>query len=101
MTRAERVEQNAVLERLRRDGRFLAERFGLPLRAIDAEGPRVKSRYGICYDDGSIRIRLRHAKTRKLLKYSALVGARARPELQPDPLPTRREPPKPVQLELF
>ena len=62
-----------MLERLRRDSRLLAERFRLPLRSLDAEGPRVKRRYGICYEDGSIRIRLRHARTGKLLKYSALV----------------------------
>jgi hypothetical protein len=33
----------------------------------------VKRRYGVCYDDGSIRIRLRHVRTRNLLKYSSLV----------------------------
>lgn len=73
MTQRDRQEQRAALEQLRRDARVLAERFGLPLRSIDAEAPRVRRRYGICYDDGSIRIRLRHARTRRLLKYSALV----------------------------
>ncbi len=71
--RVERDEQQAVLQRLRRDARLLAERFKLGLRALDAEGPRVKRRYGICYEDGSIRVRLRHASTGQLLKYSALV----------------------------
>ncbi len=62
-----------MLGRLRRDARVLAERFSLSLQALDSEGPRVKRRYGICYDDGSIRIRLRHASSDRLLKYSALV----------------------------
>ncbi len=62
-----------MLEGLRRDARFLAERYRLPLLSLDAEAPRVKRRYGICYEDGSIRIRLCHARTGRLLKYSALV----------------------------
>ena len=33
----------------------------------------VVEHYGICYEDGVIRIRLRHAKTHKLLKESSLV----------------------------
>ena len=73
MTPAEREEHRIVLERLRRHGAILAEAFRLPLGAIDAERPQVKSRFGICYDDGSIRIRLRHARTGQLLKYSSLV----------------------------
>jgi len=67
------AEQQAVLERLRGDAAFLAERFKLPLRALDAEGPRVKRRYGICYDDGSIKVRLHNVRNGDLLKYSALV----------------------------
>jgi hypothetical protein len=70
---AEHQEQRAVIERLRRDAGFLAGRFRLQLRAIDAEGPRVKRRYGICYEDGSIRIRLRHVRSGQLLRYSALI----------------------------
>lgn len=73
MTRAEREEQKAVLERLRRDARLLAERFRLPLRGLDAESPRVKRRYGICYDDGTIKIRMRHVRSGELLKYSGLI----------------------------
>jgi hypothetical protein len=34
----------------------------------------VKSRYGVCYADGRIRIRLRHAATGRSLKYSSLVN---------------------------
>ena len=73
MTRAEREEQQEVLRRLRRDAAALAGRFGLGLRTLDAERPRVRRRYGICYEDGAIRVRLRHARTGRLLKYSALV----------------------------
>ncbi len=73
MTRAEREQQRAELERLRRDARLLAERFRLPLRGLDAESPRVKRRYGICYDDGTIKIRLRHVRSGELLKHSGLV----------------------------
>ena len=62
-----------MLERLRADALSLATAYRLPLRSLDAERPRVKRRYGICYDDGSIRIRLRHVRTGQLLKYSALV----------------------------
>ncbi len=72
MTDVEHEEQRVVVERLRRDARVLAERFRLPLSRLDAEKPRVKRRYGVCYEDGSIRIRLRHARTGRLLKYSAL-----------------------------
>jgi predicted metal-dependent hydrolase len=60
--------------RLNRDATLLAARFGLRYRSIEAESPRVKRRYGICYSDGTIRIRLRHATTGKPLKYSSLVS---------------------------
>ena len=73
VTTADREQQQALLERLRRDAHFLAERFKLELRSLDGEGPRVKRRYGICYDDGSIRVRLRNVRNGELLKYSALV----------------------------
>lgn len=73
LTRARSEEQSRVLERLRLDARVLARRFGLALGSLDAESPRVKRRYGVCYDDGAIRIRLRHVRTGELLKYSSLV----------------------------
>jgi len=56
MKRVEEREPGAVLERLRAHARALAADFELPLRSIDAEGPRVKRRYGICYADGTIKI---------------------------------------------
>ena len=69
----QRAAQAAALERLQRDGAQLAERFKLPLRSIGAESRRVKRRYGICYDDGSIKIRLHSVRTGDVLKYSALI----------------------------
>jgi hypothetical protein len=73
VTRSEHAEQEQVLSRLRRDARILAREFALPLRALEAERPQVRRRYGICFADGRIRIRLRHVKTRELLRYSSLV----------------------------
>jgi hypothetical protein len=73
LTLQERLEQERVVRGLRRDAAVLAGHFRLPLRDLRAEQPRVKRRYGICYADGTIRIRLRHATTGQLLKYSSLV----------------------------
>jgi hypothetical protein len=70
----ERARPEELIARLNRDGAALAARFGLRYRAIEAERPRVKRRYGVCYADGTIRIRLRHAATGKPLKYSSLVN---------------------------
>jgi hypothetical protein len=52
----------------------LALRFGLRYRAIEAERPNVKRRYGVCFADGTIRIRLRHAVSGRPLRYSSLVN---------------------------
>ncbi|MGH7338593.1 MAG: M48 metallopeptidase family protein, partial [Myxococcota bacterium] len=52
----------------------LARRFGLRYRSITAERAGVRSRYGVCYADGAIKIRLRHATTGRPLKYSSLVN---------------------------
>jgi predicted metal-dependent hydrolase len=60
--------------RLNRDAAVIAARFGLHYRSIEAEAAKVKRRYGICYSDGTIRIRLRHATTGKPLKYSSLIS---------------------------
>jgi hypothetical protein len=67
-------EARTLVERLNRDAARIAERFGLRYRSIEAERPNVKSRYGVCYADGRIRIRLRHAATGRSLKYSSLVN---------------------------
>jgi hypothetical protein len=62
------------LERdLARDGMRIARAFGLRFRVIEAERPQVKRRLGVCYRDGTIRIRLQHATTGRPLKYSSLV----------------------------
>ena len=62
------------MESLRRDADRIAGHFGLRYRSLDAERANVKSRYGVCYSDGSIKIRLRHATTGRPLKYSSLVN---------------------------
>lgn len=63
-----------LIARLNRDAESLARVFGLRYRSIEAERANVRARYGICYDDGSIRIRLFHAATGRPLKYSSLVS---------------------------
>ena len=67
-------DAEALLARIRRDAELLAARFELRYRVIEAERPRVKRRYGVCYADGTIRIRLRHATSGEPLKYSSLVN---------------------------
>src|SRR3990172_6612775 len=67
-------EASALIEQLERDAARIAERFGLRYRAIEAERANVRSRYGVCYADGRIRIRLRHVATGRSLKYSSLVN---------------------------
>jgi predicted metal-dependent hydrolase len=63
-----------LIERLNQDGEQLARQFGLRYKAIVAERANVTSRYGACFDDGTIKIRLRHVVTGKPLKYSSLVN---------------------------
>jgi hypothetical protein len=67
-------EARALIECLNRDAERIALRFGLRYRAIEPERANVKRRYGVCYADGRIRIRLRHAATGHPLKYSSLVN---------------------------
>ncbi len=70
----DRRTKKLLVERLNRDGAILARRFSLTYRSIEAERANVTSRYGICYSDGVIKIRLRHAVTGRSLKYSSLVN---------------------------
>ena len=63
-----------LMARLNRDAALIAARFGLRYRAVEPEPPRVKRRYGVCYRDGTIRIRLAHVVTGKPLRYSSLVA---------------------------
>jgi hypothetical protein len=67
-------ESIALMRRLRGDAARIAARFGLRYRAIEAERPSVRDHYGVCFSDGTIRIRLRHASTGRPLKYSSLVA---------------------------
>ena len=66
-------EDREILARIRGWGADLASRFDLPLNTVEPERDGVVSHYGICYEDGLIRIRLRHATTGRLLKESSLV----------------------------
>ncbi len=59
---------------LEKDAQRICTRFGLRYRVLEAERANVKRRYGVCFSDGTIRIRLRHATTGKPLKYSSLVS---------------------------
>ena len=69
----ERQQDEVVLALLRRHAARLAASFELPLGSLQAESARVKRRYGICYDDGTIKVRLRSVQTRGLLHESSLV----------------------------
>lgn len=66
-------EDRRTIVRLREMGGDLAGCFGLRFSTIGAEKDGVVAHYGICYRDGTIRIRLRHARTGRLLKESSLV----------------------------
>ena len=66
-------QDDKTMKRLRAIASDLCERFKLRFRTIDAETEGVNEHYGICYEDGEIRIRLRHARTGRLLKESSLV----------------------------
>jgi predicted metal-dependent hydrolase len=70
----DRRTARALLGSLTRDADRICEHFSLRYRSIEAERANVKLRYGICYSDGSIKIRLRHATTGEPLKYSSLVN---------------------------
>ncbi len=70
----QRSEVRELLGRLIRDADRICWRFGLRYRSIEAERANVKRRYGICYSDGSIKIRLRHSATGRPLKYSSLIS---------------------------
>ena len=70
----DRAVARTLMRNLNRDARRIAQRFGLRYQSIEAERANVTSRYGICYDDGAIKIRLRHAVTGKPLRYSSLVN---------------------------
>jgi len=66
-------EDRAALEKLRSVATELGASFGLGTPRIEPERDGIVAHYGICYEDGRIRIRLRHATTGRLLKESSLV----------------------------
>ena len=70
----DRATARSLMARLNRDAEHIAWRFGLEYKSIDAERANVKSRFGICYEDGVIKIRLNHAVSGKPLRYSSLVS---------------------------
>ena len=63
-----------LLRSLELDALRITRQFGLRYKSIEAERANVTSRYGVCFADGAIRIRLRHAVTGRPLKYSSLVN---------------------------
>jgi hypothetical protein len=66
-------EYHDLVRRLRRDAARVSRRFGLPTYELDADRPDSHDRYGICSEDGRIRVRFVHARTGRPLKYSALI----------------------------
>jgi hypothetical protein len=73
LTEPERAARDRAIERLRRHAALLASAFDLPLHSIEPESERVTRRYGICYADGRIRIRLHQVRGTDVLKYSVMV----------------------------
>ena len=63
-----------LIAQLNRDAERIASHFALGYRCIEAERANVTRRYGICYSDGTIRVRVRHAVSGRPLKYSSLVN---------------------------
>jgi hypothetical protein len=70
----DRRTRRELLARLTADAQRITRQFGLRYRSLEAERSNVTSRYGICYDDGTIKIRLNHSVTGEPLKYSSLVN---------------------------
>jgi len=63
-----------LMERLRSDAAVIASHFGLRYRALLIERPTARSHYGVCYQDGTIKIRLNHAVYLRPLRYSSLIN---------------------------
>jgi len=70
----DRRVKKELMMRLESDALRICSRFGLRYRILEAERANVKRRYGVCFSDGTIRIRLAHVTTGKPLKYSSLVN---------------------------
>ena len=61
------------MKKLKHDAALIAREFNLPPYRLMAERTNARGHYGVCYEDGLIRIRLRHVHTGRLLKYSSLI----------------------------
>jgi hypothetical protein len=70
---AKEDEDDKTMKQLREWGIALAQKFNLRWKRLIPERDGVNGHYGICYEDGEIRIRLRHARTGRILKESSLV----------------------------
>ncbi|MBJ18934.1 MAG: hypothetical protein CL933_05855 [Deltaproteobacteria bacterium] len=70
----DRQTKQQLMARLERDALRICARFRLSYRALEPERANVKRRYGVCFSDGTIRIRLIHVTTKRPLKYSSLVN---------------------------
>lgn len=70
----DRRTRRELMKRLSADAERISAQFGLEYLSLEAERANVKSRYGICYDDGTIKIRLNHSVTGEPLRYSSLVN---------------------------
>jgi len=70
----DRQAKRELMGRLERDAQRICARFSLRYRVLEPERANVKRRYGVCFSDGTIRIRLNHAATKRPLKYSSLVN---------------------------
>jgi hypothetical protein len=62
-----------LIGRLRQDASRIATRFDLPQFNLDADRAEAADRYGLCWEDGRIRVRLVNVRTGRPLKYSALI----------------------------
>lgn len=70
----DRRTRRELMKRLSADAERIAAHFGLEYLSLEAERSNVKNRYGICYDDGTIKIRLNHSVTGDALRYSSLIN---------------------------
>jgi predicted metal-dependent hydrolase len=70
----DRRTKKELLGRLEADALRICARFRLRYRVLEGERANVKRRYGVCFSDGTIRIRLCHATSGNPLKYSSLVN---------------------------
>ena len=66
-------EYRGLVDRLRTDAARVAEHFKLPPYELDADRPDARDRYGVCFDDGRIKVRLVNVRTGHVLRYSALI----------------------------